>query len=193
MESVSKHPKNLILSSKSPRRQLLLKELGWDYTVKVIEVEEIYPPYLKREEVPLFLSKLKASAFTDTLTDNDILITGDTVVCIDNLILGKPLDYADAVRILKLISGRKHEVITGICLKSASKEISFHVVTDVFFKVLSETEIHYYLENYKPYDKAGAYGIQEWIGLIGVEKIQGSYFNVMGLPIKELYEALLVF
>ena len=193
MESFSKHSKNLILSSKSPRRQQLLKELGWEFTVKVLDVEEIYPDHLIREEVPLFLAGLKASAFEDALTENDILITGDTVVYIDDLIIGKPVDFDDAVSTLKRLSGRKHEVITGICLKSSVKQKSFHVVTDVYFKELKDEEIRYYIEKYKPYDKAGAYGIQEWIGLIGIEKIHGSYFNVMGLPIRELYEALIAF
>jgi septum formation protein len=193
MESFIKHTKNLILSSKSPRRQLLLKELGWDFTVKVMEVEEVYPPHLKREEVPLFLAVLKAAAFNDVLTENEILITGDTVVCLDDKIIGKPVDFEDAVRTLKLLSGRKHEVITGMCLKSSQKQKTFHVMTEVYFKPLAEEEILYYIEKYKPYDKAGAYGIQEWIGLIGVEKIHGSHFNVMGLPIKELYEALIAF
>ncbi len=184
---------NIILSSKSPRRQGLLKELGWKFTIKVKDVEEVYPDHLIREEVPLFLSELKAAAFTEELSEKDLLITADTVVYIDDRIIGKPIDYEDAVKILKLLSGKKHEVITGICLKSKSKQKCFHVVTDVFFKVLSDHEIQYYIEQYKPFDKAGAYGIQEWIGLIGIEKINGSYFNVMGLPVKELYDEVMAF
>ncbi len=183
---------SLILSSKSPRRQMLIKELGWDFTVETIDVEEVYPEFLNGAEVPLFLSELKASAFND-LGENDLLITADTIVFIDNKIIGKPVDYEDAAQILRTLSGRKHEVITGISLKSSVKQKSFHVVTEVFFKDLSEDEIHYYLNTYKPFDKAGAYGIQEWIGYIGIEKIHGSYFNVMGLPVKELYEEILAF
>lgn len=192
-DSTSLPRHSIILSSKSPRRQLLLKEMGWDFTIKVKEVEEIYPSDLKGEQVPIFLCELKAAAFTEELNENDILITADTIVSIDDQIIGKPTDYEDAVKILKLLSGRKHQVITGICLKSKNKQKTFHVVTDVFFKELSDQEIHYYLENYKPFDKAGAYGIQEWIGLIGIEKIHGSYFNVMGLPVKELYEEIIAF
>lgn len=184
---------SIILSSKSPRRQSLLKELGWEFSIKVKDVEEVYPDHLTREEVPVFLSELKAAAFTEELSETDLLITADTVVIINNQIIGKPADYEDAVKILKLLSGNRHEVITGICLKSRNKQKCFHVVTDVFFKELSDQEIQYYLEQYKPYDKAGAYGIQEWIGLIGIEKINGSYFNVMGLPVKELYEEVMKF
>jgi septum formation protein len=192
-ETPASHPYKLILSSKSPRRQSLLKELGWDFSICLIDVEEIYPLHLKKEEVPLFLSQLKADAYTKPLVENELLITADTVVCLDDLILGKPTDYEDACRILRLLSGRKHEVFTGICLKSAAKKKCFYVQTEVFFKKLSEAEIQYYLEKYQPYDKAGSYGIQEWIGLIGVEKIHGSYFNVMGLPIKEVYEEIMSF
>lgn len=183
----------LILASKSPRRQQLLKDLGWEFQTEIKDVEEIYPPSLKREEVPLFLSKLKAEAFCKDLSENELVITADTIVCLNNEIIGKPKDYSDAVSILKKLSGQKHEVITGITLVSKSKEKSFHVITEVFFKPLTEDEISYYLENYKPFDKAGSYGIQEWIGYIGIEKINGSYFNVMGLPVKELYEEILAF
>lgn len=183
----------LILASKSPRRQWLLKELGLEFTIQTKEVEEVYPQELKREEVALYLAELKAGAFQDTLSSSGIVITADTIVCVDDQILGKPKDHEDAVRILNLLSGRKHEVITGVCLRSSEKSISFYVETEVFFKKLSAEEIHYYLERYKPYDKAGAYGIQEWIGFIGIEKITGSYFNVMGLPVKELYEEILAF
>ena len=135
----------------------------------------------------LYLSELKAKAFEGTLADNVILITADTIVCIDNMILGKPADYADAVRILEILSGRKHEVITAVCLTSREKQISFFASSYVYFKPLNKAEIDYYITYYKPFDKAGAYGAQDWIGLTGIERIEGSYFNVMGLPVKELY------
>jgi septum formation protein len=183
----------IILASKSPRRQLLLKELGCSFEVRTREVEEVFPPHLKREQVALYLAELKAKAFDEELGPGTVVITADTIVCVDDLIVGKPADYNDAVRILRLLSGRRHEVITGVCLHNGSTLKSFHVCTDVYFKKLTDEEIGYYLENYRPYDKAGAYGIQEWIGLIGIERINGSYFNVMGLPVKELYEELLRF
>jgi septum formation protein len=186
-------PYKIILASKSPRRQQLLQELGCEFIIKTKEVDEIYPEALKREEVALYLSELKAKAFDEELSVDTVVITADTIVCINNLILGKPTDYDDAVGILKLLSGNKHEVITGVCIHNKQKLHSFYVVTNVYFKKLTEQEITYYLNRYKPYDKAGSYGIQEWIGLIGIEKIEGSYHNVMGLPVKELYEALVTF
>ena len=185
--------KTIILASKSPRRQQLLTDLGIKFSVKTKEVDEIYPEHLRKQEVALYLAELKAKAFDEELTEDIIVITADTIVCVDNLIIGKPIDKLDAERILNLLSGRKHEVITGVCLHNSKKLKSFYVTTGVYFKKLSEKEIDYYLENYKPYDKAGAYGIQEWIGLIGVEKIEGSFYNVMGLPVKEVFEELLAF
>lgn len=185
--------RSIILASKSPRRQQLLKELGYPFTVVTKEVEEIYPPHLVREQVPLFLAELKAKAFNETLSEKDVVITADTIVYCEGKILGKPLDFQDATGILNMLSGKKHEVITGVCLHNKHTLYSFYVVTDVYFKTLSAEEISYYLERYQPYDKAGSYGIQEWIGLIGIEKIVGSYFNVMGLPVKELHEALMKF
>lgn len=185
--------KNIILASKSPRRQQLLKGLDLEFVVRTKEVEEVYPPGLPREEVALYLARLKAKAFEGDLSPDDILITADTIVCIDGQIIGKPSDEADAKRILGILSGKKHEVITGVCLCSTQNQKSFFVKTEVFFRTLKKDEIDYYLEHYRPYDKAGAYGVQEWIGYIGIEKIAGSYFNVMGLPVKELYEELSAF
>ena len=187
------HDIKIILASKSPRRQLLLKELGLNFKIKNIETEENFPEDLKREEIPLYLCRLKANAFNEQLSNKSILITADTIVWVNNLVLNKPENREDAIRMLRILSGRMHEVITAICLSSPNETKSFFVTTKVYFKPLSDEEIIYYLDNYKPYDKAGAYGIQEWIGYIGIEKIEGSYFNVMGLPLKELYEELINF
>ncbi|MCB0380955.1 MAG: septum formation protein Maf [Flavobacteriales bacterium] len=182
--------KEIILASKSPRRQQLLKDLGLDFQIVLKEVKEIYPPELKREEVPMFLSKLKAGAFVVDLKPNQLVITSDTIVCLEDRIIGKPKDRDDAFHMLSDLSGKMHEVITAVTLTSLEKQVSFFVITEVYFKTLSNLEIDYYINEYKPYDKAGSYGIQEWIGYIGIEKIVGSYFNVMGLPVKELYDEL---
>ena len=185
---------HIILGSKSPRRNLLLKEMGFKFDVIVKEVEESYPDNLKPEQIALYVAEIKADAFNaDELNDNDIVITADTIVCFKDEILLKPKNYNDAYNILKKLSANKHKVITGICLKSKYKQKSFFVSTDVYFKNLSDDEIKYYIENYQPYDKAGAYGIQEWIGYVGIERIEGSYFNVVGLPTHVLYEELLKF
>ena len=182
----------IILASQSPRRQYLLKELGFEFDVKTKEIEEDFPDYMRRQEIPLYLCEKKAAAYND-LEDDHLLITADTIVWVDNDPLNKPKDKEEAVRMLHTLSGRMHEVITAVCLKSKEKTSSFYVVTDVYFKPLTPEEIEYYIDNYKPYDKAGAYGVQEWIGYVGIEKIHGSYFNVMGLPMKELYEELMKF
>ncbi|MGZ4054357.1 MAG: Maf-like protein [Bacteroidia bacterium] len=183
----------LILASKSPRRQYLLKELGLNFEVRTKEVDESFPPTLKAQQIPLYLCEKKAHAFDEELSDNTIVITADTIVWVENQVLNKPENYDDAVRMLKLLSGKMHEVYTGVCLKSKHKTRSFYALTKVYFKTLSPEEIEFYIKNYNPYDKAGAYGAQEWIGYIAVEKIEGSYFNVMGLPVRELYEELLKF
>jgi septum formation protein len=185
--------KKILLASKSPRRNYLLKELGVDFDVLDINVEEEYPEKLKRESIPLFLSKLKAEAAKHFLKENEIVITADTVVWIGNSVLNKPKDLNEAKLMLNKLSGKMHEVITAVSLNALNKTTSFYVVSEVWFKSLREDEINYYVEQFKPLDKAGAYGAQEWIGYIGVEKIHGSYFNVMGLPLHELYEELLVF
>jgi septum formation protein len=184
---------HFILASKSPRRQYLLKELGLHFEIRTKEVDESFPEQLQAQEIPLYLSEKKANEFKDELTDETIVITSDTIVWIENQVLNKPVDEADAIRMLQLLSGKMHEVYTGVCLKSKHKTQSFYACTKVYFKALSLQEIEYYVNNYSPYDKAGAYGAQEWIGYIAVEKIEGSYFNVMGLPMKELYEQLLKF
>lgn len=186
-------PYNIILASKSPRRKQLLQGLGLNFTVKTKDVEEVYPAHLKREEVALYLSELKAQAFKKDLENDTLIITADTIVCVDDLIIGKPKDYNEAQKILNILSGNKHDVITAVSLLKTDRLKSFYVTTAVYFKSLTEDEIKYYISEYQPYDKAGAYGIQEWIGYIGIEKIEGSYFNVMGLPTKELYEELLRF
>nr|WP_290639519.1 Maf-like protein [Labilibaculum sp.] len=183
----------LILASKSPRRQEMLKELGVEFEIKLKEVEEVYPEGLSAIEIPVYLAELKASAFLDDIKDKDLVITADTIVCIDDWILGKPKDRADAVKMLKALSGRSHKVVSGVCLTSLKKKLSFSTTTDVHFKVLNDEEINYYIDNYKPFDKAGAYGIQEWIGFIGIDGIEGSYFNVVGLPIQRLYQELSTF
>lgn len=180
----------IILASQSPRRQQLLKDMGFNFRVMHSEAEEIYPDNLEIKQIPVYLAQLKANALKRILTENTILISADTIVAVDNEVLGKPEDEADAYRILKCISGRKHQVITGVCIKTISKEISFFAESNVFFRALSDDEINYYIQNYKPFDKAGAYGIQEWIGYIGIERIEGSYFNVMGLPTQMLYKEL---
>ena len=185
--------KKILLASKSPRRNYLLKELGVDFDVLDINVEEEYPEKLKRESIPLFLSKLKAEAAKHFLKENEIVITADTVVWIGNSVLNKPKDLNEAKLMLNKLSGKMHEVITAVSLNALNKTTSFYVVSEVWFKSLREDEINYYVEQFKPLDKAGAYGAQEWIGYIGVEKIHGSYFNAMGLPLHELYEELLVF
>lgn len=182
-----------ILASKSPRRQFLLKELGLDFTIHTKDVDESFPSELKAAQIPLFLCEKKANAFDGDLHPDTIVITADTIVWVEGQVLNKPENYEDAVRMLRLLSGKMHDVYTGVCLKSKDKMLSFCVLTKVYFKELSDFEIEYYIQNFHPYDKAGAYGAQEWIGYIAVEKIEGSYFNVMGLPVKELYENLLVF
>lgn len=188
-EKFNKH--RIILASGSPRRQQFLKELDVDFEIQLKDIEEIYPEHLQAEEITNFLAKLKASAFALDLDDNDILITSDTIVWLNNKALGKPKDYDDAFEMLTEMSGTTHKVITSVCLKTTDKEIIFYEETLVTFTKLSSDEIKYYLNNYKPFDKAGSYGIQEWIGLVAIEKIEGSYANVVGLPTHRLYEELM--
>ncbi len=183
----------IILASGSPRRQQFLRELEIDFEIRLKEIEEIYPDHLKAEEITNFLAKLKASAFENELQDNEVLITSDTIVWLDNKALGKPIDASHAVRMLTEMSGKTHKVITSVCIKSTKKEVVFHDETLVTFTDLSLEEIEFYLKNYKPFDKAGSYGIQEWIGLVAIEKIEGSYTNVVGLPTHKLYKELMNF
>lgn len=187
--------KRLVLASKSPRRQELLKGLDIDFEVWDTnhDDEEPFPANLPLVDVPIYLAKHKASLFTERLDENTILITCDTVVICCNQIIGKPKDSIDARRILSALSNKVHTVITGVCLKSKCAERVFDAATEVHFKRLSMEEIDYYVDRYKPYDKAGAYGVQEWIGYVGVERVDGSYFNVMGLPIHSLHSQLISF
>jgi len=178
---------NYILASKSPRRQELLQSLGVDFQVVLKEVEENYPSNLKKEEIPVFLAELKAKAFLNDLKENDLLITADTIVWINGEVLGKPENSTEAIETLQKLSGNEHQVISGVSLTSLQKQKSFFSVSNVKFKELSLSEIEYYVSEYKPYDKAGAYGIQEWIGYIGITHIEGSFYNIMGLPIQQLY------
>jgi septum formation protein len=180
----------LILASGSPRRQQFFKDLDLDFEIRLKEIEEIYPPELKAHEITNYLAELKASAFEGELNPNEILITSDTIVWHNNTALGKPKDEQDAFEILKSLSNATHEVITSVCFKTNEKVEILYEITKVTFNELSEESIRYYLENYKPYDKAGSYGIQEWIGFIGVSKIEGSYANVMGMPTDKVYEYL---
>ena len=185
--------KHLILASGSPRRQQFLTDLGLAYEIRLKPTEETYPENLSGSAITDHLALLKAAPFRDELQENDILITADTIVWLNNRALGKPENRDDAIRILQTLSGKMHEVITSVALTSVSKQQVIHEITRVFFKKLSHEEIVYYLDNYQPYDKAGSYGIQEWIGYIGIEKIEGSFYNVMGFPTRKFYETLLNF
>ncbi len=185
---------DLILASGSPRRKQLLAEMSLKFQVRVLDVDERLPYEMKPAEAAVFLSELKADAFDPSeMKTNTLVITADTIVCIDNEILGKPADKEEAFAMLQQLSGREHEVVTAVCLRSLAHKKSFSVSTQVYFKDLSEDEITYYIDHFKPFDKAGAYGIQEWIGHAAIEKIEGSYFNVMGLPTHRLYEELRLF
>jgi septum formation protein len=181
---------NLILASGSPRRQQFFKDLDLDFEIKLKEIEEIYPVELKAAAITDYLAELKANAFEGELQPNDILITSDTIVWHNGKALGKPKDQQDAFEILKSLSNTTHEVITSVCFKTTAATTVLNELTKVTFNELTDEAILYYLENYKPYDKAGAYGIQEWIGFIGVAKIEGSYANVMGMPTDKVYEYL---
>jgi len=187
-------PYKIILASNSPRRRELLGGLGIDFTVKVISgIDESWPRDLKGEEIPLYISREKAEPYKALIKPDELVITADTIVYVDGEVLGKPRDKADAERMLHLISGRWHEVITGVTLMTAAREHSFAVTTRVKFANLTDSEINSYVESGLPMDKAGAYGIQEWIGYVGVEAIEGSYFNVVGLPVQRLYRELKIF
>lgn len=183
----------LILASNSPRRKELLAALGVPFEVRVLQdIDEHYPENLPVNEVARYIAKEKADAYRRIVAADELIITADTVVIVGDEILGKPVDEADAVRMLKLLSGRTHQVMTGVCLLTAEKERCFDVTTDVTFKALTDEEIHYYVNRYRPFDKAGAYGIQEWIGYIGVTGLNGSYYNVMGLPVQRIYQELTI-
>ncbi|TXD49229.1 Maf family nucleotide pyrophosphatase [Polaribacter sp. IC073] len=181
---------NVILASKSPRRHQFFKDLDIKFSIQLKEVEEIYPKELKGTEITDFLANLKSKAFTD-LQEKDLLITSDTIVWLENKALGKPKDAKDAFTMLRALSGKKHEVITSVSIKNNAFHKIINDITTVSFKELTDDEINYYINNYKPFDKAGGYGIQEWIGYIGIENIEGSYFNVVGLPVHKLYQELM--
>ena len=184
-------PYKIILASNSPRRKELLAGLDLQFEVRVLQgIDESYPQDLPTLKIAEFISKKKADAYVQTMADDELVITADTVVILGDEVMGKPHDEADAKRMLGELSGRTHQVATGVTLSTKERQVSFSVVTDVTFKQLSADEIDYYVRTYKPFDKAGAYGIQEWIGYIGVTALKGSYFNVMGLPVQRIYEAL---
>lgn len=182
----------IILASQSPRRKQLMELAELDFEVLIADVDETNPPGMPGEEVPEFLAKKKADAVSHLVNDA-IVIAADTVVLLDHHILGKPKDADDAKNILRQLSGRVHKVVTGVCIRKGGKEVSFSTTTEVHFRMLTDAQIEHYIANYKPYDKAGAYAIQEWIGVLGIEKINGDYYNVMGLPIGEVYIALAPF
>lgn len=182
--------KRIILASGSPRRQQFFRELNIDFTIQIKEVEEIYPEVLKASEITVYLAELKANAF-DLLADNEIVITSDTIVWHENNALGKPKDVQEAFNMLQSLSGKTHEVITSVCFKTKNTLETITETTKVTFNSLSDEVIRYYIETYKPFDKAGSYGIQEWIGLVGIEKIEGSYTNVVGLPVDKVYQKLI--
>lgn len=185
--------KKIILASKSPRRSYLLESAGIPFEIRAEEVEETYPADLAPELVPAFLAQKKAHACKKWIEPGMIVLASDSIVLLDGVILGKPIDMDDARRILRALSGKKHLVITGVCLMASHKEIVFDDTTSVYFDTLSEEEIDYYLNKYQPLDKAGAYGIQEWIGLCKILKIEGTYSNVMGLPVSRVYHELIQF
>ena len=192
LENLKKY--NIVLASKSPRRQELMKGVGLEFSVMTKDVDESYPSNMSVYDVAPYLSVKKAKAFNEVeLPGNYMVITADTVVIVDDEILGKPKDTEGAYEMLNKISGKKHSVITGVTIRTSDKVKTFSVVSKVSFEMLDKEEIEYYVNNFKPYDKAGAYGIQEWIGYIGVNHVEGSYFNVMGLPTQKLYKMLKTF
>ena len=182
----------VILASGSARRRELMAGLGVNYEVRILpDVDESYPDTLQGEEIPLYIAKEKADAYIPMMQPDELIITADTIVWLDGKVLGKPRDREDALQMLRTMSGRTHEVFTGVCITTTDWQRSFTAQTEVRFATLSEDEIIYYVDNFKPMDKAGAYGVQEWIGFIGVENISGSYYNIMGLPVQKLYRELL--
>jgi septum formation protein len=189
LENLSKY--KIILASNSPRRKELLAGLDLEYEVKTLpDIEETYPGNLWKEEIPLYIARSKAEAYRNGMQENTLLITADTIVWLEGKVYGKPEGATEAKEMLRTLSGKTHEVITGVCITDSERQKTFCAVSQVKFALLEETEIDYYVEKYKPYDKAGAYGVQEWIGYIGVESLTGSFYNVMGLPVKMLYKYL---
>ena len=184
----------IVLASNSPRRKELLAGLDLDFQVRIIDgIDESYPADLSTRQIAEYISQKKAAAYRETMAADELVITADTIVVLGDEVMGKPHDEVDACRMLRALSGQTHHVITGVTLTTRERQQSFSVLTDVTFKTLSDDEIHYYVTHYRPFDKAGSYGIQEWIGYIGVTALHGSYFNVMGLPVQRIYEALRTF
>ena len=192
-ETIKDFPYQLILGSNSPRRHELLTSLGFKFLNKPIHADESFPIDLIAEEIPLYLAEKKADAYEEELKDTDILITADTILWCEGKVFNKPANFVEGKAMLEALSGKMHEVFTGVCLKSGNKQTTFYDVSKVYFKKLKPEEIEYYLMNFSPYDKAGSYGVQDWLGYIGIDKIEGSFYNVMGLPVKELYEELVKF
>lgn len=191
-ENLNKY--HIVLASQSPRRREILSNLGLEFEVRVLpDAEETYPKHLTGEEIARHIATQKAERYRATMKENDLIITADTIVCVDNQVLGKPENEAEAVGMLKMLSGRKHDVITAFTINTSKRSECVSVVTRVKFAELSDDVIRHYVTNYKPYDKAGAYGIQEWIGYVGVESVEGSFFNVVGLPIQRLVNVLMSF
>ncbi len=180
---------HLLLASKSPRRHQLLTDAGFSFTFVNIEADESFPDYLQKQDVCEYLAVHKANHFTGDFGDA-VLVTADTIVCLDDEVINKPVDAEDAFSMLKKLSGRKHEVYTGVCLKNATQNHVFHQCSEVYFHQLTDSEIHYYIDHFKPFDKAGSYGVQDWMGYVGVEKINGCFYNVMGFPIARFYREL---
>lgn len=189
----SLHNRHLVLASGSPRRSFFLKDLGLEFEIRLKKIDETYPDHLKAEEISEYLAKLKASPFQGELKEKEILITADTIVWLEGKALGKPKDKIEARQMLRSLSNKTHEVISSVAITSIHKQVILSDSTKVIFKELSDSEIDYYIDQFQPYDKAGAYGIQEWIGYIGIKRIEGSYFNVVGFPVQKFYEAILKF
>lgn len=186
-------PYKIILGSLSPRRKELLEGLDLTFTVRKVEIDESYPSDLSVEEIPVYLAEKKGKAQIPSLHNDELMITSDTLVICEGAVMGKPKNEREAKQMLRFLSGKTHQVITGVCLFTKRKQVSFSDSTEVTFAVLSDDQMDYYIRNYRPFDKAGSYGIQEWIGMTGIRGIQGSYYNVMGLPVEKLYRYLLDF
>lgn len=188
LQNIDKY--KIILASQSPRRIELLNGLNIKFEVQVLDVNEDFPAQMVGVDIPMYLAEKKANAYKHIMDEHTMIITADTIVWHEGKVLGKPVDETDVRRMLRALSGKTHQVITGVCISTLQRRKVFHVISDVRFARLTEAEIEYYLHNFKPYDKAGSYGVQEWIGFVGVEHINGSYFNVMGLPVQRLYNEL---
>jgi septum formation protein len=192
-EQLKNFPYKIILGSASPRRQELLRSLGFAFTLSPTHADESFSTELSANEIPVYLAEKKANAYSKKLLENEILITADTVVWREGKIYNKPANFVEGKKMLSELSGKMHEVFTAVCLKGNKKQIIFFDTSRVYFKSFTEQEIEYYLTNFKPYDKAGAYGVQDWLGYVGIEKIEGSFYNVMGFPVKRVYEELIKF